>query len=101
MIMKHLDKTDLILSSDTFGDEPIKYPNAINPKKVPITMLVITALEPTQNAILRKTNNSSDKLIYPLIKIKNTNHARDFLVIFIHPCLLMKMLVEIKLQCNQ
>lgn len=30
------------------SDEPKKYPNDIKPKNIPIIMLVITALDPTQ-----------------------------------------------------
>ena len=60
-----------------FLDSPRKYPNDINPRNVPIIILVITALDPTQKDNWRKTTNSNDKLIYPFKNIKKTNHARN------------------------
>ena len=59
------------------SDDPRKYPNDINPKNMPIIILVITALEPTQNDNWRSTTNSKDKLTYPFRKIKNINHMRN------------------------
>ena len=70
----------LIFLFGIFSEDPKKYPNDINPKNVPIIILVITALDPTQNANWRKTINSKDKLIYPFRNIKNINQKRNFLL---------------------
>ncbi len=48
--IKLTDKTVLIRLLAMRGDDPIKYPSDINPKNVPIIILVITALDPTQKA---------------------------------------------------
>lgn len=64
-----------------FLDSPIKYPSDMNPRNVPIMILVMTALDPTQNDNWRRTTNSKDKLMYPFKKIKNTSQARNFLFI--------------------
>ena len=59
------------------SDSPKKYPSDINPKNIPIIILVITALDPTQNDNWRRTTNSNDKLTYPFKNIKNINQKRN------------------------
>ena len=72
------DKIFLICFVFIRPDSPKKYPSDINPKNVPMIILVITALEPTQNDSWRRTTNSNDKLTYPFKNIKNINQKRNF-----------------------
>ena len=77
MIIKLVANIVLIRLCAMRSDEPKKYPSDINPKNIPIIILVITALEPTQKDNWRNTTNSKDKLTYPFKNIKNINQIRN------------------------